>query len=142
MYTVISFVVAILPQFTACAFFGKTIALQNGSTVEMKCLWSARSELILAAGIFTVGALIFTSRRLETRRSLSIMGIILGAFTMLIPSELIGVCATPSMLCHSVMLPSMLATGGLVAAISAFGLVYSYKWGRFDERIEVSPEKH
>lgn len=140
--TAISFIVGIVPQFTACAFFGKSIALQDGRTIPMKCLWSARAEIGIAAGIFALGALMFTSKRLETRRYLSIVGIVLGAFTMLVPSELIGVCATPMMLCHSVMLPTMLTTGGLVTAVSIMGLVYSYKWGNLDERLEVSPEKH
>ena len=40
--------------------------------------------------------------------SLSILGLAFGAFLILLPTALIGVCANPDMICNSVMKPTLI----------------------------------
>jgi hypothetical protein len=89
----------------------------------MKCHWTARSEIAVGAPLLVVGAMLATSRRRESRRNLSILGIGLGAVAILLPSYLVGVCTTPTMICHSVMRPALWAAGGLTAAVGIVGVV-------------------
>ena len=118
---------AIVPQFTDCASQGKAITLASGKTVDMKCHWTARAEIAVGAPLVIVGAMLATSRRKESRRNLSIMGIGLGGLAILLPTSLIGVCAGPTMICHSVMKPVLMSTGGLAAAIGVLGVVMSQR---------------
>ena len=39
---VLALVIGIVPQFTDCQSHGRAIALANGTTVPMKCHWTAR----------------------------------------------------------------------------------------------------
>jgi hypothetical protein len=74
-----------------------------------------------------VGAMLATSRRKESKRNLSIMGLGLGGVAMLLPAYLIGVCTGPTMVCHSVMKPIVLSTGGLAAGLGVLGVVMSQR---------------
>ncbi len=96
---VLSLVVGIAPQFLDCQSQGKALTLANGKTVPMKCHWTAIASIGLAVPLAATGGLSTFSKRKETRRNLSIMGIILGAFVILTPTSLIGVC-TSGMLCQ------------------------------------------
>ncbi len=120
---VLALVVGILPQFTDCQSQGKALALANGKTTSMKCHWTARAELALAAPLLAVGALTATSRRRENRRNLGIMGAVLGIVAIALPTSLIGVCTNPMMMCDSLMKPSLLASGSLITVASIVGLV-------------------
>ncbi len=112
---VMAFVVAILPQFSTCESQGRLLSLANGNSVPMKCSWTARGEFALSLPLMAVGALMVVSRR-EGSRNLAIVGGILGIFVALLPVSVIGVCATPTMLCASVMKPAMMAAGTIIAA--------------------------
>lgn len=117
-------VVGIVPQFTDCQSQGRAIELGNGRTIPMKCHWSAQAEIAVAGPLLAVGGLMGFSQRKESLRSLSILGILLGAFAILIPTYLIGVCASFEMLCNSLMKPIMIFGGTvvLVASLVGFGL--------------------
>ena len=117
-------IIAIVPQFTTCESQGKAITLANGTTVPMKCKWTAQAELGTSVPLFAVGALMTVSRRNEGRLGLSLLGIILGAIVMLIPTYLIGVCQT-LMVCHTIMKPVLLTAGGVVTGVSLAGLLAS-----------------
>jgi hypothetical protein len=118
---IMALIIAIVPQFTTCESQGKAITLANGNSVPMKCKWTAQAELGTSAPLFAVGALMTSSRRKESRKSLSVLGIILGVIVMLIPAYLIGVCQT-LMVCHTIMKPVLLTAGGVVAGVSLAGL--------------------
>ena len=96
-------VVGIVPQFTDCQSQGRAIELANGRTIPMKCHWTARAEIAVAGPLLAVGGFLGFSRRKESLRALSILGIFLGVFAILIPTYLIGVCASFDMLCNSLM---------------------------------------
>jgi hypothetical protein len=130
-------VIGILPQYTNCEARGGTMpgtaassaasgggaamgATQVASAAKpkMKCLWTARAEIGVAVPLFIIGALLLVSRRKETRRALAIPAAALGVVAILLPTALIGVCASNGAVCRTTLLPSMLITGGLAVAAS------------------------
>jgi hypothetical protein len=120
---ILALVVIIVPQFTNCSAEGKTLTLQNGKTVAMKCAWSARAELALGIPLLALGVLMAVSRRKETIRSLSILDVILGVLVILIPTSMIGVCASAAMDCNSILKPTMIVCGILVILAGLAALV-------------------
>ena len=118
-------VVGILPQFTDCQSQGKALALQNGKTVPMKCHWTAISEIAMAVPLVGLGAVMGVSKRKESRRIIAGLGTLLGVFVILLPTQLIGVCANADMLCNSVMKPALILTGVVIVAASLISVVVS-----------------
>jgi hypothetical protein len=125
LIVILALVIGIVPQFTDCQSQGRSLQLTTGKTVAMKCHWSATAELALAIPIAAVGLLLGFSRRKESMRNLSILGIVLGAIAILVPTVLIGVCASADMLCNSVMRPVLVLMGTLLVAISVVTLIAS-----------------
>ena len=122
---VLALVIGIVPQFTDCQSQGRALTLQNGKTVPMKCHWTAISEIGMAVPLFGLGAVMGVSKRKESRRILAGLGTLLGIFVILLPTQLIGVCANADMLCNSVMKPTLIFSGILIIAISLVTLVIS-----------------
>jgi hypothetical protein len=110
--------IAALPQFTDCESQGRQLTLADGRTIPMKCHWTARAELATGFPLFTVAAIQFFSKRRETHLALGILGAILGAIVILLPTSLIGVCLSADMLCNSLMKPALILIGSLVVVIS------------------------
>jgi hypothetical protein len=146
LLVVAGLVIAIAPQFTNCEAQGGTMpvattrvastALSPASMLasmqtttmdtiapKMKCLWSARGALAVGISLAVVGGLVFFARRKETRRALGIVGALLGLFTVLLPTTLIGTCGSSAAVCNTTMKPIMLAAGGLALAVSVVLLV-------------------
>jgi hypothetical protein len=124
---VLSLVVALVPMFTDCQSQGKAIVLENGKTIAMKCHWSGRAELVVAIPLLVLGILFLVNNNMLVIRNLSILGIVLGIFIILIPTTLIGVCINAEMLCNSVMRPILILCGILVIVASSIGLWISFK---------------
>jgi hypothetical protein len=122
---IIALTIGIVPQFTDCESQGRTLTLANGREIPMKCHWTAQAEVGLAIPLMAVGSLLTFSKRKESFRNLSIMGAVLGAFVILLPTALIGVCGNPEMICNSIMKPFLILTGSLVTALSLFTFVRS-----------------
>jgi hypothetical protein len=125
LIVVLALVIGIVPQFTDCQSQGRAMQLPNGMTAPMRCYWSATAELALAIPIAAVGLLLAFSRRRESIRNLSILGIVLGAVAILVPAVLIGTCANPDMICNTVMRPLLILMGTLLVAISVITLIVS-----------------
>ncbi len=115
---ILALVIGIVPQFTDCHSQGRMLTLANGNTVDMKCHWVAMAALALAVPLGLLGGLMAFGRRKETLRMLSALGIVTGAGTILLPTVLIGVCASNMMLCNMIMKPTLILSGALAAAIS------------------------
>ena len=115
---VLALVIGIVPQLTDCQSQGRSLALQNGKTVPMKCHWTAIAEIAMAVPLAGVGAVTAVSKRKESRRILAGLGAVLGIFVILLPTYLIGVCASADMLCNSVLKPTLILAGTLIIAIS------------------------
>jgi hypothetical protein len=120
---ILALVIGLVPQFTDCASQGRALTLQNGKTVPMKCHWTGQAEIAVAGPLFILGGLMAFNRRRDILRNLSVMGIVLGVFAVLLPTVLIGVCASPDMLCNSLMKPTLIFGGTVAAIASLFGLV-------------------
>jgi len=119
--------IAIIPNLTDCLSQGMTLTLANGSTAPMKCHWTSQAEMALSVPLLAVGAMMFTAKRKDSLRNLSIIGGVIGLAVLAVPTYLIGVCATPSHLCHSVEYPTLLAMGGFVTGIGLLGTVVAQK---------------
>ncbi len=127
---VLALVGGILPQFTDCASQGRALTLADGRQIPMKCTWTARAEAAVAAPLLATGLFMTTSRRKEMHRILGLMGIILGAAVILLPTSLIGVCGNPDMICNSLMKPALTLTGSATIALGAVAVVLSVVRGR------------
>jgi hypothetical protein len=127
---VLALVSGILPQFTDCASQGRALTLANGREIPMKCTWTARAEAAVAAPLLATGLFMTASRRKELFRVLGLMGIILGAAVILLPTSLIGVCGNPDMICNSLMKPALTLTGSVTVALGALAVVLSVVRGR------------
>jgi hypothetical protein len=83
------------------------------------------------------GALLFFSRRKETRRVLAAMGAVFGVFAILLPTSLIGTCASNSAVCNTTMLPIMLVAGGIALAATIAAFVVN-EWKREEDVARVA----
>ena len=120
---ILALAVAIVPRFTDCQSQGKAIVLSDGKTIPMKCHWTGVAELATAGPLAVLGGIMTVSRHKQTLRALAILGIVLGIFVILLPAQLIGVCASAEMLCNMVMRPSLMFAGVLVVATSVVVLL-------------------
>ena len=123
---VLALAISITPQFLDCNAQGHVMTMANGKTVPMVCLWTARAEIAEGIPLFAAGVMMFLARRKESLQYLNILGIILGICVMLLPTVLIGVCDT-TMVCTTVMRPSLLTFGSLVILTSLIGILLSMR---------------
>jgi hypothetical protein len=117
--------IAVVPPLTECAREGKTMALANGQSAPMRCHWTALASLAMALPLFVAGVMQWFSKRKENKRSLSILGMAMGAVVIALPTVLIGVCAHPDATCNLVMRPALIFMGTLVIGINLIDLVMS-----------------
>ena len=104
----------------ACAELLKTTM---GTSIPMKCHWTAQAEIAMGVLVAIVGALIFTfAKQAETRGALNAVALALGAVVILIPTVIIGTCADPSHACNIGMKPALLLLGSVTMLLGAFGL--------------------
>jgi hypothetical protein len=112
-------VVGIVPQFTDCQSKGHSIQLASSRTIPMKCHWTARAEIALAAPLLLCGALIGSSRKRGAHQYLGAMSVALGVCIVLLPTVLIGVCASSDMQCAALMKPILILAGSLASILGA-----------------------
>jgi len=115
--------ITILPQYNTCAHEGKFITLANGKTIEMKCSWTARAEIAVGSTLAVVGLMMILSRRKESGIFLAILGIVLGVFVILLPTEMIGVCTRMAASCKTLMKPALIGLGSGAIAVSVTALL-------------------
>lgn len=121
---ILALVIGIVPQFTDCLAQGKVIEMPNGRSMPMKCHWTRQAEVAVALPLLFVGGLMIFSRRRHTLRALSIVALGLGLAAILVPTYLIGVCASDEMICSMIMKPTLLFAGVLTVAAGLVGLLY------------------
>jgi len=115
-----------VPSFYTCAAHGKAIELPGGKSVQMKCLWTAHAEIGLGVLLLAVGVFLFISRKLESKRFLSLLALILGILIILFPTALIGVCANPDMSCVVLMKPILLLIGAVVGVLGIAATAWNF----------------
>ncbi|MHB1356964.1 MAG: DUF4418 family protein [Anaerolineae bacterium] len=123
---VLALVIGIVPQFTDCQSQGKAITLANGKTIPMKCHWTAVAEIVTAVTLSAVGVLLFVSKRKETKLVLSVLAVVLGAFSLLLPTVLIGVCSS-GMVCEIVMKPLLVLCSILVMVAGVVAVIFAVR---------------
>ena len=62
------------------------LELKNGKTVPMKCAWTSQASIATAVPLLILGGLVFTSKRKETLRALSILGLAVIVWGILAPN--------------------------------------------------------
>jgi len=110
---------AVAPVFTDCESHGKMLTTADGRSVSMKCHWAGVAEVAAAIPLALAGFYVLRSRRKETLRFAGIVGVASGAMAILLPTLLIGVCASPMMICNLLMRPILLASGILAIVASS-----------------------
>jgi hypothetical protein len=115
-----------VPSFYTCQAHGKAIQLPAGGSIPMKCLWTARAEIGMGVLLLVVGAFLFMSSKLESRRFLSVLVLILGIFILLLPTTLIGVCINPDMQCVVLMKPILLLIGVVTGALGVVATAWNF----------------
>ncbi|MGZ3558513.1 MAG: DUF4418 family protein [Thermodesulfobacteriota bacterium] len=115
-----------IPPLYSCAAHGKSIQLPSGKSVQMKCVWTARAEIGLGILMLAVGVFLFISRKLESRRFLSLFAIILGILIILFPTALIGICANPDMSCVMLMKPILLVIGSVAGVLGIAATAWNF----------------
>lgn len=149
---IMGLVIIIVPQFTNCEYGADRPATLNMRTSDahageyastggmesgvddpmasaavpyrmMKCLWSARAEIIAGVPLVVLGALLLFARRKETIRVIGIVTALMGVLTILIPTSFIGTCLNSAMVCNTQMKPTLLISGGITVALGIAVLV-------------------
>lgn len=123
---VLGLITIFIPPFYTCDSHGNAIHLPGGKSIPMKCLWTARAEIGLGILLLVVGIFLFISSKLESRRFLSILTLILGILIILLPIAFIGVCINPEMPCVVVMKPTLLLIGLVAGAFGIAGIVWNF----------------
>lgn len=119
-------VLIFVPSFYTCQANGKAIQLPGGKSIPMKCYWTARAETSMGVLLLAVGSFLFISRRLESKRFLSILALLLGIFIILFPTALIGVCTNPDMSCVILMKPILLLIGVVTGALGIIAAAWNF----------------
>ena len=119
---ILAVLIGVVSLFGDCESQGRAIELPNGMKIPMRCHWTGQAELASAGPILVLGGLMLTSRQKDSLRSLTILGIVIGVFVVLLPTYLIGVCASEDMLCNILMKPTLIFSGTVVAVSSLVGL--------------------
>jgi hypothetical protein len=119
---VLALALAIVPVFTDCQSQGKSLTTTAGKAVPMKCHWTGVAEIGVAIPLLAVGAMMTLNRRKNNLMTMGVLGIVLGGVAIAFPNGLIGVCATPTMVCHTIMQPALTVFGSL-AVVGSIGAV-------------------
>ena len=124
---IMALAIAVVPAFTDCQSQGMSLTTTTGKLVPMKCHWTGIAEIGIAVPLLTMGVLLTTNRRRSNLGNLGIIGIVLGGMVIAYPNGLIGVCATPTMLCHTIMKPALTILGSFTILGSIGILVLNRK---------------
>lgn len=116
---VVAVVSAVVPVLNNCSSGGKLLTLTTGKQVPMKCYWTARASIATGIPLGLLGLVLAFSKRRETQRALAIVAAGLGVTIILLPTYLIGTCASYDMICNLVLRPTMLGLGILTITLSA-----------------------
>lgn len=125
---VLAIAIAVVPTFTDCQSQGQSVTTASGKQIPMKCHWTGIAEIGMAVPLAVVGGMMtLNQRRKDNLRNLAVIGVVLGALAISFPAGLIGVCPTPTMICHTTMSPVLITLGSLTIVGSLGALVSTRK---------------
>ena len=126
--------IAIVPSFTDCpdsmpmnstGGMG-TSSMGTSAPVAPPCHASATAEIFAGVPLVIIGSVMSFTKRKTGFLTLSILGVVVGAATIALPS-IVGTCSSPTMLCNTLMKPTLTALGLVAMAGSLGGLVLMRK---------------
>ncbi|GAB4287645.1 MAG: hypothetical protein Kow0067_12810 [Coriobacteriia bacterium] len=121
---IVALLAAVVPAFTNCTAEDLYIQTADGRQIDMKCFWTSRASIAVGIPLAAVGLMLAFSRRVESRRVLGVLGVLLGGALVALPTVLIGVCKMDK-LCLNVMKPSLILLGIVAMGLSALALVFA-----------------
>lgn len=121
---VVALIAAVIPFFNNCTAEGLYITTKDGRQIDMKCFWTSRASIGVAIPLAAVGVMLAISQRAESRRFLGVIGILLSAILIALPTVLIGVCKMDKT-CLNVMKPSLIILGVIGIALSAAAVFFA-----------------
>lgn len=113
--------------FPVCQYLGQLVTTAAGTTIPMKCFWTAQAEAALGALTVIAGLLLILSRQQEARKMLGVFVSSLGILVVLTPTSLIGMCMSPDHPCRVGTQPFLILIGvivlivGIIAVVTARG---------------------
>jgi hypothetical protein len=126
---VLALAIIIVPMFTDCESQGKYLTTSTGKEISMKCHWAGLAEIATGVPLLAVGIIMLLTRRKSNLYILGIIGVVMGVLTIMFPSNIIGVCQTPTMLCNTAMRPALIILGVLAIVGSAGIMLWARKSG-------------
>ena len=106
--------------FPVCEMEGNFIVTASGMKVPMTCGWTARAETGVGALIVVAGGLLIVRSTPETRQTIGIFSIALGALVVLFPTVLIGMCKVATHSCRMTTLPVLEILGIIVIILGGY----------------------
>jgi hypothetical protein len=88
------------------------------SMMVMACHYTAEAEIVIGSLLLMIGVLLIFVKRPESKISIGLIGAALGVWTILIPTVLIGVCASDMMNCVKETRPALIAVGVVTILVS------------------------
>ena len=124
---VLGFLVGAVPHyiFPVCQYFGMLIETAAGKQVPMKCYWTGNAEIALGAMIVITGLLLIVGKQKESRMLLGVVLGALGVMVALMPTYLIGVCATLDHPCHAGTQPALILLGVITIIVGMIAIATS-----------------
>lgn len=99
-----------------------------GSSVPMKCFWTARITLACGGIIALGGILLGIFASVEARKGILFMILAVSLFVIAVPNFIIGVCPVQSMHnCRLATLPAITILGAISAVVSIISIFISFK---------------
>jgi drug/metabolite transporter (DMT)-like permease len=106
--------------FPVCEQYGIYVITQAGTKLPMTCGWTARAESGIGALIMIAGGLLIARSTPETRQTVGVFSVALGALVVLIPTVLIGMCKVADHPCRVLTLPALEILGIIVILVGGY----------------------
>ena len=95
----------------------------TGKTVPMRCYYTGQTEIAVGLLLAFAGILAFAfGRQVEARGALNALVLALGAVVILIPTVILGTCASPDMACNIGTKPALILLGSATMLLGCVGL--------------------
>ncbi|MGD0817621.1 MAG: DUF4418 family protein [Methanomassiliicoccales archaeon] len=90
----------------------------NNGDSTMACHYTAEAEIIVGSLVALLGLVLIIVNSAEAKIVVGIIGIASGIWTILVPTVLIGVCASDMMNCVKESKPALIALGAVTILVS------------------------
>ena len=95
----------------------------TGKNVPMRCYYTGQTEIAVGGLIVLAGMLAFAfGKRAETRGALNALVLALGAVVILLPTVILGTCASPDMACNIGTKPALILLGSATMLLGFVGV--------------------